>query len=131
MAAGGFDLNKLKNIKLTKEQQQYVAVAVLLLGGGSYAYYNFVMVPYANQIKTLEKSVQEKKDNLEKARRIKAQWEEYNQRLSRVQAGNAFVARRLPPAKGLDLGITRLIRMATEGGIQLVRYGGDNDVAKG
>ncbi len=124
------DLNKLKNIKLTKEQQQYAAVSVLLLGLGIYGYWTYVLVPFASQIKTLENSLKEKKESIESARKLKDKWEEYTQRLSRVQAGLAFMARRLPPAQGVDLGLSKLVRMSTEGGVVLVAIGGDSDATR-
>ena len=34
------DFNKLKNIKLTKEQQQYIGVGVLMTGLAVYSYFS-------------------------------------------------------------------------------------------
>ena len=52
------DLNKLKNIKLTKDQQQYVVFAVLLVGGAVWGYWTKLMVP-------LGKAIVEKQETLE------------------------------------------------------------------
>lgn len=131
MAGPAFDLNKLKNIKLTKEQQQYVVLGIVLVGGAIYGYWNFLIVPARNQIGALEKALVDKQANIEKARRLKAQWEEYGQRLARVQLGNAFVAKRMPPAVAVDLSLTRLIRMATEGGIYINQATGEPESARG
>jgi Tfp pilus assembly protein PilO len=125
MANLNIDFNKLKNIKLTKEQQQYIGVGLLLAGLAVYSYWNFGVKPLNDKIATLEKTLKEKQDNLEKAKRIKGQWEEYNQRLSRVQTASQFLARRLPPVSEYNVGIPKMTKMTLEGGVSLVAYGED------
>lgn len=123
------DLNKLKNIKLTKEQQQYIGVGLLLTGLAVYSYWNFGLKPLNEQMATLQKGLTEKRDNLEKAKRIKGQWEEYNQRLARVQTASQFLARRLPPVSEYNVGIPKMTKMTLEGGITLFSYGEDKSTA--
>lgn len=130
MADLNLDLSKLKNIKFTKEQQQYLALGILLLAGGAYGYWNFGLKPLSSQIEKLTKDIKDKKDNIEKARKLKGQWEEYNQRLSRVQAGLAFVGTRLPSSETYQIGWSRLIRMGTEGNVKLEAGGVVDDSAK-
>ena len=130
MAGLAIDFNKLKNIKLTKEQQQYVVLGVLLLAGGVYGYANVVIKPMSVEAAKLQKEYTDKQASLDKARRLKGQWEEYNQRLARTQAGLAFVGRRLPTESTYDLGFAKLVRMATEGSVELRAALVNNDPAQ-
>jgi len=123
------DLNKLKNLKLTKEQQQYVAAGVLGVGLVVYSYWNFGLKPLNTEISTLQKTVTEKRDNLEKAKRLKGQWEEYNQRLARVQNASQFLARRLPRISDYNVGFAKMTKMTLEGGVTLGLMGEDKSRA--
>jgi Tfp pilus assembly protein PilO len=125
MADLKIDFSKLKNIKLTKEQQQFIGVGVLVAGLGVYSYWNFGLKPLNEEIGSIQKTVAEKKDNLEKAKKIKGQWEEYNQRLARVQTATQFLARRLPRVADYNVGIPRMIKMTLEGGVSLAAFGED------
>jgi len=129
MAAMNLDLNKLKNLKLTKEQQQYLVVGVLGIAGTVYGYLTFVLAPLNKEIADLQAQVKTKQESLEKARRLKAQWEEYTQRLSRVQTGLQYVTRRLPPEATGSLPIEQLIKMCLEGGVQLTTFTPDTGTA--
>jgi Tfp pilus assembly protein PilO len=119
MAAMNIDLNRLKNLKLTKEQQQYLVGGILGLVGGIYGYWSFLLTPLNRDIVTLQAQLKDKQDNLEKARKLKAQWEEYTQRLARVQTGMQFVTRRLPPDAEFTSQLEKLIKMCLEGGVQI------------
>jgi Tfp pilus assembly protein PilO len=125
MADIKIDFNKLKNMKLTKEQQQYVAAAVMGLGLAVYSYWNFGLKPLNTEIADIQKTLTEKRDNLEKAKRLKGQWEEYNQRLARVQTASQFLARRLPRLADYNVGVPKMTKMTLEGGVTLGAYGED------
>ncbi|MEK7474527.1 MAG: hypothetical protein AAB152_02730 [Candidatus Coatesbacteria bacterium] len=129
MADIKIDLNKLKNLKLTKEQQQYVAAGVLGLGLAVYSYWNFGLKPLNTEIETIHKTLTEQRDNLEKAKRLKGQWEEYNQRLVRVQTASQFLARRLPRLADYNVGVPRMTKMTLEGGVTLGAYGEDKSTS--
>lgn len=129
MAAMNLDLTKLKNLKLTKEQQQYLVGAVLGIAASVYGYLTYVLAPLNKEIVDLQTKVKEKQDSLEKARKLKAQWEEYTQRLSRVQTGLQYVSRRLPPDASGSLQIEQLIKMCLEGGVQLTTFTPDAGTA--
>jgi len=119
MAAMSLDLNKLKNLKLTKEQQQYLVAGILGVVGAVYGYWNFLLTPLNKEIGTLQTQLKEKQDSLDKARKLKAQWEEYTQRLARVQTGMQFVTRRLPSDAEFTSQLEHLIKMCLEGGVQI------------
>lgn len=116
---------KINNLKLTKEQQQYVALGVMLVVFSVYAYWNFGLKVVNTEIGNLQKTITEKRDNLEKAKRLKGLWEEYLQRLGRVQTATQFLARRLPNKSNYNVGIPRMTKMTLEGGVTLGAYGED------
>ena len=47
------------NIKLTKEQQQYLAVGLLLLGGGGFVYIKYFWLPVSEKIAETRKKIEE------------------------------------------------------------------------
>jgi len=112
-----FDLAKLKNIKLTKEQQQLVVLGVFLVGGGVYGYWNYLMVPLRQDQVKVEIELKEEKGKLRKAKEFKP--EAYEKRLAKVQEGIQFVSGRLPPVGDEPMGLQRLITMTLEDGMEL------------
>ncbi len=116
----------LKNIKLTKDQQQMLALGIVLVGGLVYGYWNFVLKPLNTKIVTLTEQAKVKRENIAKARRLKAQWEEYNQRMSRVQTAESYVLRRMPPAGDFTAAVSRMIKLTLEGNVQIAGYRADD-----
>ena len=114
------DLEKLKHIKLTKEQQQYLVVGVVLIAGLGYAYWNFGLKPLARQAVTLREELGKKEENLQKAKDMKRREVEYAERLQRVQLGQQYVARRLPLAAGFTDLAVRVNRIVTTGGMEMM-----------
>lgn len=73
------------NIKLTKEQQQYVVLAVMVLGGGGYGYIKYFWMPTSAEIKknnvaieSTEKEIAKAKGNAGKLKRIQKELELLN-----------------------------------------------------
>ena len=120
------EFEKLKNLKLTKEQQQSVVLGIVVAGGLVYGYWNYVLKPLNASIATLTEQAKTKRENIEKARRLKAQWEEYNQRMSRVQTAESYVARRMPPAGEFTAAVARMIRLTLEGSVSFAGYRADD-----
>ena len=113
------DFNKLKNIKLTKEQQQLLVGGILGTVAVIYGYWTFLLTPLNKDITNLEASLKTKQDSLDTARKMKASWEEYTQRLARVQAGMQYVARRLPLASENMGQLQHLFKMSIEGRVEI------------
>lgn len=122
MAGINIDLNKLKNIKLTKEQQQYVALGVISVVAAVYGYWNYLLKPLGVQQEFWRKSVQSSTENLKKAREFKKNWGEFETRLARVQAGEQFIARRILPAAGADQIMLQVSKLALESGVGLTSF---------
>lgn len=122
-------INKLKNLKLTKEQQQYVVLGVVAVAAGVYSYWNFLLKPLnAEQVKWT-KEVQTMRDNLTKAREFKKNWADFEARLSRVQAGEQFVSRRIVTGDFINT-LSRVAALTLESGVELAKYQPD-DTASG
>lgn len=119
------EFEKLKNLKLTKEQQQSVALVILLAAGLVYGYWNFVLKPLNASIAELTEKAKTKREMIDKARKLKAQWEEYNQRMARVQTAESYVNRRLPPATEFTVAMARMIRLSLEGSVDWLSYRGE------
>jgi Tfp pilus assembly protein PilO len=122
MAGINIDLKKLQNIKLTKEQQQYVALAVVSIAAAVYGYWNFLLKPLGVQQEFWAKAVKERTENLKKAKDFKKNWAEFETRLARVQAGEDYVSRRILPATGADRLMLRISKLALESGVGLTSY---------
>lgn len=122
-------INKLKNLKLTKEQQQYVVLAVVAVAASVYSYWNFLLKPLNAQQEHWTKQVKTKTENLQKARDFKKNWADFEARLSRVQAGEQFVARRIVTGDFIST-LSRVAAMTLESGVEMAKYQPD-DTASG
>lgn len=126
MAGFNFDIKKLQNIKLTKEQQQYVALAVIGVAAAVYGYWNFLLKPLGVQQEFWAKAVKERTDSLKKAREFKKNWTEFETRMARVKAGETYFSRRILPAAGADQLMLRISKLALESGVGLTSYKPDD-----
>ena len=111
------DLNKLKNIKLTKDQQQYVVFAVLLVGGAVWGYWTKLMVPLGKAIVEKQETLEDEKRKLNEARKFDQK--EYDLRVEKVQEGMRYFSRRLPPADEGYSELKKVIRLVIESGVDL------------
>lgn len=114
------DLAKLKNIKLTKDQQQYVVVAVVLTGAAIWGYWTQLMVPLSKSIVEKRDLLQDERRKLEEARKFDQK--EYDLRMEKMQEGMRYLSRRLPPADEGYTELKRLIRIALEGNVELKSF---------
>jgi Tfp pilus assembly protein PilO len=127
MAAMKIDLNKLKNIKLTKEQQQFLVLGIVGIAAGAYGYWTYLLKPINEDIVRKRAEVKTKSENLAEARKLKAQDDQYNQRVAFVQSGRQFFARRIPAIKDRLGTITRINKICLEQNMYLVSYRAESD----
>ena len=108
-------LDDLKNLKLTKEQQQALAFAVMILGGGSYGYYNFLFKPRVAKIATLKKELKEEKKLLEEMRASVRKIDEFKRNAERVARNLRVIKKRLPDEERVPevmKGINKAVKMS-------------------
>lgn len=122
MPAFDFDLSKLKNIKLTKEQQQYVFLGVVMFFGGIYGYWKWLMTPLNKQVLDLRATVEQKEQSLKEVLAMQKSWEEYGDRLAAAQRGSQFAARRIPTSAALTGIVLRVNRLFLEGGMEMTKF---------
>ena len=56
------------NVKLTPEQQKYIAAAVLILGGGGFAYVRYFWLPVSEKIAETTRQIEEVEGKISKAK---------------------------------------------------------------
>ena len=119
-------LAKLKNIKLTKEQQQYTVLGVVAAAGLIYGYWTQLLVPLNKRMVQLEKDLRAQESKLGEAKRIKERWEEYEERLMRTRIGMEFVSRRIPAVQTNDMLLRQFQMLCQESGLM---FGGFSPAA--
>jgi len=110
------EIAKLKNIKLTKGQQQYIALGVVAVGAAIWGYWTKLMVPLGKEIVVAQEALQVEEKKLAEAEKFDQK--EHDRRVEKVQEGMRYFSRRLPPA---DEGYTehkRLIMLVKESGVK-------------
>jgi len=80
------------NIKLTKQQQQYLVLAVMVIGGGGFAYVKYFWMPTAKEIsdkrvaiEKVEKSIAKAKSNAGKLKKIQKELEILNKKAEEAE----------------------------------------------
>lgn len=107
------------NIQLTKQQQQYLAVGLLVLGGGGFAYVKYFWIPTAQKITETKAKIEELQGKIDKAKsqvgrldKIKKELEVLNQKA--VEAED-----RLPKAKDLPGVLVTIADVARKNGCEI------------
>ncbi len=126
--AGGFDL---KNIRLTKEQQNILIVAVVLVGGITYAYINFLFQPNVTAIKAKTQQLQQKSKDLQDARQMAGSYAEFVKKAEFINRKVDFINRRLPVDLQISDTIREVTRKATEANIGILNFEPGNTIKKG
>src|SRR5262245_16831889 len=104
--------------KLTKQQQQVVALVVMFVVGGGYGYWNYLLKPTLEKIRTRQASYSDlmvKIENAERqARRLPARQNE----LAKLQVELASLEKQLPKDKDLPNILRLLTREAMQENLQ-------------
>lgn len=127
-AAGGFDI---KNIRLTKEQQNILVVAVLLVGGITYGYINYLFQPNVQKIKDKTVQLQQKTKDLQDARQMAGSYSEFVKKAEFINSKVDFINRRLPVGMQMSDTIREITRKATEANIGIINFQPGNTNKKG
>ena len=89
------------NIELTKEQQQYLVFAVLVIGGGGFSYVKYFWLPTSEKIKETAAKIEEVDKKIQKAQRQAGRLNKIKTQLAQLNEEAEKVEKQLP--KDLDL----------------------------
>ncbi|HDQ26545.1 MAG TPA: hypothetical protein ENN43_07365 [bacterium] len=112
----------LKNIKLTKQQQQNLIAAVLLLGGLGYGYFNFWLSPIQAKLKKESVVLEQKRKDLRDARDMVRSYAEFQARASEINRRVDFINMRLPKETNISDTIRELTQKAAEANINIINF---------
>ncbi|MBP7792634.1 MAG: type 4a pilus biogenesis protein PilO [Candidatus Goldbacteria bacterium] len=109
-------------IKLTKEQQQNLLAAVLLVGFAVFAYVKWWFIPVNNQYKEKVKILEQKKKDLQDAREMVAKYAEFMRRASEIDKKVDFIYKRLPKTFVFSDVIKDVTKVATQNNINVINF---------
>lgn len=98
------------NIKLTKQQQQNLMAAILIIGGLGYAYWNYLLNPLITTYNQKKKTLEEKRKDLKDARDMVLKYDLFLQKATVITKRLDFINKRLPDT----LNISDIIKDVTE-----------------
>ncbi|TPW21032.1 MAG: Tfp pilus assembly protein PilO [Elusimicrobia bacterium] len=89
------------NIKLSKEQQQYLAVGLLLLGGGGFVYIKYFWLPVSEKIAETRKKIEEVEGKIAKAKNQAVRLNKIQKELEDLNIAALEAEKRLPKSQDL------------------------------
>lgn len=112
----------MANIQLTKEQQQYLVLAVLVLGGGGYAYFKYFWMPTSQKIVELSKKVEEVEGKINRAKMVAARKKKVVAELETLKRDAEDAERRLPKSQDLPLVIDTVSALSSRHNVALSSF---------
>ena len=112
----------MANIKLSKKQQQYIAVSLVLLGGFGYCYFSFFWLPVSQRIGDVEKKISEVEAKIEKATRQAARLPRLEVEFVELNAKAVEAERRLPKKKSVPDILVTLSALADKHHVVLLNF---------
>lgn len=91
----------MANIKLTKKQQQYLAVAIVLGGAACFAYFKFFWLPISKKISESKAALEDINGKIEKAKRQAARLPKLEQELVTLNQQALEAEKKLPKTKSV------------------------------
>ncbi|MBI3300028.1 MAG: type 4a pilus biogenesis protein PilO [Elusimicrobia bacterium] len=89
------------NIKLTPDQQKYLAVGVLVLFGGGFAYVKYFWLPISEKISETKKQIEETEGKINKAKSQAVRLNKIQKDLERLNTEALEAEKRLPKVNDL------------------------------
>lgn len=89
------------SIKLSKQQQQYLAVGVVLLGGGGFAYIKYFWLPISAKIADTKAKIEETEGKIAKAKNQAVRLNKIQKELDELNIAALEAEKRLPKAQDL------------------------------
>jgi len=110
------------NIKLTKEQQNNIAAAVLISGLAIFSYVKYWAMPVMKNYKAKTVVLEQKKKDLRDAREMVSRYSEFIARASEINRRVDFINKRLPGEINIADTIREITKSATESNIDIVSF---------
>jgi len=119
------------NIKLTKEQQNNLAAAVLVSALAIFAYVRYWAMPVMKNYREKTAVLLQKKKDLRDAREMVSRYSEFLARASEINRKVDFINKRLPGQINIADTIRDITKSATESNIDVVNFQPGREVNKG
>lgn len=110
------------NIKLSKEQQQYLAVAVLFLGGGGFAYIRYFWLPVSARIAETRTKIEEVEGKIAKAKNQAVRLNKIQKELEELNVAAVEAEKRLPKAQDLPAVIDAVTALSRRYNLTLLTF---------
>lgn len=110
------------NIKLTQKQQQNLILAILLIGGLGYSYWNYLLNPLIIQYNEKSKTLQAKRKDLKDARELVAKYDEFLKRAALINKKIDFIDKRLPSTMNVSDIVRELTDKAAMSNIKIITF---------
>ncbi len=112
----------LKNIKLTKKQQQNIAAAVIITGAAIFGYVKYLYAPLTVKAREKQEVLEQKKKELREARRMVSQYAVFLQEQHEINAKIDFMNSRLPKNVSIADVIDQITKQATMSNIAIIEF---------
>jgi type IV pilus assembly protein PilO len=110
------------NIKLSKEQQQYLAVAVLFLGGGGFAYFKYFWLPVSAKIDETRAKIEEVEGKIAKAKNQAVRLNKIQKELEELNVAALEAEKRLPKTQDLPAVIDTVTALSRRYNLNLLSF---------
>ncbi|MDE2291351.1 MAG: type 4a pilus biogenesis protein PilO [Elusimicrobia bacterium] len=110
------------NIKLSKEQQQYLVLAVLVLGGGGFSYVRYFWMPLSAKIADTEAQIHTVEGKIQKAKNQAVRLNKIQKELDTLNEQAAQAEKRLPKSPDLAGVIDTVTDLARRYDVQLQSF---------
>ncbi len=121
----------LKNIKLTKKQQQNIAAAVIITGAAIFGYVKYLYTPLTAKVQKKQEVLEQKKKELSEARRMVSQYAAFLQEQHEINAKIDFMNSRLPKNVSIADVIDQITKQATMSNIAIIEFAPGKEYNRG
>lgn len=112
----------MAQIKLTKQQQQMIFLAFVILGGGGYAFVAFFWLPISQKKTETRAKIEAVEAKIEKAQQQAARLPRLEQELLRLSEQAVEAEDRLPKKKSVPEILVTVSELATRNHVELVSF---------
>ena len=109
-------------IKLSKEQQQYLAVAVLVLGGGGFAYIRYFWLPVSTKISETRAKIEAVEGKIAKAKNQAVRLNKIQKELEELNIAALEAEKRLPKSQDLAAVIDTVTALSRRYNLKLTSF---------